>query len=383
MTVFVASKRWRGRVGSWVVPVLVSCSALAGCNDDAGGKPKDDPKEDAGVAPPGMDPKLAAAVKSAAVAEAPAAVEDGPPPNGVFAPGAADKAHAPGAPVDITVIAKGGEPRQELRPQLDMAKGGTMKVVMSRAIPGGMLPPVVFTLAVKTGDIEEGAEPDSRPISFTVKSAKPGELEPGQKNAPDIDKMLETLVGTKIETSVSKRGELGQEKLVVGEKVKSPMDLFAAGLSDVLGLFFSPMPAEPVGVGASWIAHDRTQYAGMNVVRYRVTKLEKKEGDQMAFSVDVRMYAIDDKQQPDIAQGEAVLMAFQATGKGAYTVAGDSLLPTSGQLQVPVVAQLASPQQPQRVIPLQFETKVAIQPGKGGDKAGDAAPAPAPAPAEP
>ncbi|MEQ9321209.1 MAG: hypothetical protein RIF41_18745, partial [Polyangiaceae bacterium] len=275
--------------------------ALAGCDEDAGEKPKDDTEQDAGTAPPGMDPKLAAAVKSAAVADAPA--DDGPPANGVFAAGAADKAHAPGAPVDITVIDKGAEPREVIRPKLDMAKGGTMTVVMSRAIPGGVLPPVVFTLVVKTGEIEEGEEPDSRPISFTVKSAKPGELQPGQKNAPDIDKMLETLVGTKIETTVSKRGELGQEKLVVGEKVKSPMDLFAAGLSDVVGLFFSPMPADPVGVGASWIAHDRTQYAGMNVVRYRVTKLEKKQGDQMALSVDVRLYAIDDKQQPDIAQG--------------------------------------------------------------------------------
>lgn len=347
------------------MPGLIFCVASAGCDDDAGSGPKDDAKEDAGTAPPGMDPKLAAAVKSAAVADAPASADDGPPANGVFAAGAADKAHAPGAPIEITVIDKGSEPREALRPKLDMAEGGTMKVVMSRAIPGGQLPPVVFTLAVKTGEIEEGAEPDSRPITFAVKSVKPGELQPGQQNAPDIDKMLETLVGTKIETSVSKRGELGQEKLVVGDKVKSPMDLFAAGLSDVIGLFFSPMPDEPVGVGASWIAHDRTQYAGMNVVRYRVTKLEKKQGDQMAFSVDVRLYAVDDKQQPDIAQGEAVLMAFQATGKGAYTLAGDSLLPTSGQLQMPVVAQLASPQQPQRVIPLQFETKVAIEPGKG------------------
>ena len=361
MTVCGASKRSRGLVGL-AVPALICGLALAGCEDDAGSGKKEDPKADAGTAPPGMDPKLAAAVKSAAVTEAPS--DDGPPPNGVFADGAADEAHAPGAPVEITLIDKGAEPREVIRPQLDMAKGGTMKVVMSRAIPGGVLPPVIFTLAVRTGEIEEGAEPDSRPITFTVKSAKPGELQPGQQNAPDIDKMLETLVGTKIETTVSKRGELGQEKLVAGEKVKSPMDLFAAGLSDVLGLFFSPMPADPVGVGASWIAHDRTQFAGMNVVRYRVTKLEKKDGDQMAFSVDVRMYAIDDEQQPDIAQGEAVLMAFQATGKGAYTVAGGSLLPTSGQLQVPVVAQLASPKQPQRVIPLQFETKVAIEPAK-------------------
>jgi hypothetical protein len=178
----------------------------------------------------------------------------------------------------------------------------------------------------------------------------------------DIKKMLDTLEGTKIETTLSKNGELGEEKLVVGDDVKPPVDQFAVGLNDVIGLFFSPMPEESVGIGASWIAHDRTQFAGMKVVRYRVTKLEKKVGDEMAFSVDVRMYAVDDQQKPAIAQGEAVLLAFQAVGKGAYTLGGGSLLPTSGQLEIPVVAQLASPKQPQRAIPLQFKTKASIQP---------------------
>jgi len=68
MSVFGASKRWGRLFGLAAIPGLMLSLATTACEDDAGSsKPKDDSKKDAGAAPPGMDPKLAAAVKSNAI----------------------------------------------------------------------------------------------------------------------------------------------------------------------------------------------------------------------------------------------------------------------------------------------------------------------------
>jgi hypothetical protein len=78
------------------------------------------------------------------------------------------------------------------------------------------------------------------------------------------------------------------------------------------------------------------------------------------------MYLIDDKQKPDIAQGEAVAMGFAAQGKVAWTSRRGALLPTSGQLRLPFVIQLATAQEPQRAMPLQFETEAVVAPATSG-----------------
>src|SRR5262249_49780744 len=68
---------------------------------------------------PVLDGKLAAAVKAAESAQASSgskAGADGPPESGVFGPGFADKAHAPGAPPKVELGSNGSEPRFQLAP---------------------------------------------------------------------------------------------------------------------------------------------------------------------------------------------------------------------------------------------------------------------------
>ncbi|MBV9948655.1 MAG: hypothetical protein JOZ69_17535, partial [Myxococcales bacterium] len=57
------------------------------------------------------DPKLAKALQAAASASA---SPNGPPPDGIFPEGAADKRHPRGTPTSVEVIAEGSEPRVSL-----------------------------------------------------------------------------------------------------------------------------------------------------------------------------------------------------------------------------------------------------------------------------
>src|SRR5688572_2443916 len=62
-----------------------------------------------------LDPSLAKAVEAAAAKPAQqAGAAGGPPPNGIFGPGEADKEMLPGAPAKITLGGEGEQPRYTL-----------------------------------------------------------------------------------------------------------------------------------------------------------------------------------------------------------------------------------------------------------------------------
>src|SRR5690606_24273754 len=124
---------WTGRVGwvnrgqtmqarvSFVVVSVVAASLLVGCKNEketpASGAPEPPKSADPVKA---LDPELAEAVAAASAnakaAERPAAgtQEGGPPPNGIFPPGAADREAKVGAPPKITLGSEGAPPRQAL-----------------------------------------------------------------------------------------------------------------------------------------------------------------------------------------------------------------------------------------------------------------------------
>ena len=335
-----------------LIALAVSLSTF-GCAETTSTHGEDAPKH-AGPNQAVMDKDIANAVQSAqATPTQPGAGQPGPPPSGVFAPGEADKVVPAGMPVKIDLIDGGSGAKMVLTPSLDLPKGGTLRVSIARSIPGGALPTTVFELSVKTPGAD--AEDAEGSIVFVVDKVT---VDTGQQGAPpaDVAKMLASLKGTKVAAKLSQDGSVSGEKLELAKGVKPPLDQFVVGLVDVLGLFFSPFPSEPVGVGAYWIAADRTKYAGMDLARYRVTKVEKMVGDELVLSSDVRMYAADANQMPAIAQGEAMLVGFATSGKGALAMRRGTLLPITAELKLPVLMKLASPQQPQRVVPLQFET---------------------------
>src|SRR5690606_14672442 len=98
--------------------VVVALGAFAGCEDEAS---KPAPATSASAAPTG--PVLEGALGEAAAdlakktdkpAAAPSAGVEGPPPNGLFPAGGADRAHPPGAPPKVELMSEGTEPRIQL-----------------------------------------------------------------------------------------------------------------------------------------------------------------------------------------------------------------------------------------------------------------------------
>jgi hypothetical protein len=125
----------------WRVPILIGVTlSVLGCAKE---NPPSEatPRPDAGASKAeAMDPDLAQAMAAASAMRAPAAaVEGGPPPNGIFAPGAADKEIARGQAPKLTLGSEGAEPRVSLlpaQPKPGSKQSGTIQVVQQTQGPG-------------------------------------------------------------------------------------------------------------------------------------------------------------------------------------------------------------------------------------------------------
>lgn len=349
-----------------LVAMLLAGALLLACNDPPS-KDSSADKDDAGSGPV-MDKNIAEAVQSANLGAGSGPGQlDGPPPTGVFAPGQADKTHPAGALVKVELISQGAEPRLNARPTLEVAKGTTIVVEVAKRFQTQLLPALRYTLAVQ---IEKPKEDDvaasspapapatPRTITFTVKKVESADQGGG------VGKEVAELKGARVVATLADDGSLVGDKVELDEKAAQGAGrLLVDSMRELLALFFSPWPDKPVGLGAYWIATDRALVNGMQVVRYRVTKIEEMKGDEMVVSLDLREYAVDGKSLPAAVKvgGNVQVLSFNATGKATWTRKATALLPSQGQVKTPTALQLGeNPNDPQRVVPLQIEAAAAI-----------------------
>lgn len=349
---------------SWKIAVLSGVLGLGalGCQDAPQVKPDD--KADAGPQTPIADTHIADAMASVASTANPQspATDDGPPPNGVFQPGEADRRVPAGTPPAATIIDKGSEPLAKWLPLMTFTDTQLFDVSLIRAEGQGGIA-VKFTLAaslpvaeVEGKDDKKGAgggaaeapkpEPITQPTAIQFIIQKVGVHDqlanvPEKELAPLMDK-LKTLAGTRIAAVLEPNGALTKETFELAKGADEGAVEAVRALVETLGLFFSPYPTEPLGQGAYWITSDRGSLAGLDLLRYRVTKLEQLEGDQTATSVDLRLYAASPKTLPKGAPEGGLAVQFQGQGKATITRKKGQILPVQGNLKSPLALQYAA-----------------------------------------
>jgi hypothetical protein len=341
------------RLETALLAASLASLALAGCEDKSHAPastaaPSASPSANA---PLGIDPRLGAAVAAAASGTppaGPAGQKGGPPESGVFAAGEADKIAPKGAPPKIEVVDAGSEPRVELAPSIDpAAKDQKAKLVVSvRTGIGGrdtVMPNVEYTLAF-SGDKpkeKDGVDVTAKVTRAAAAANQPGALPKG------LDDALAKLKGTRVRFHLEKGIATG---FSVERAKDADKELEAAvrPLADAIELAIVPSPGKPVGAGATWLASDRANMLGVEVVRYRAYKVEKIDGDSVSLSVDTRQYAADEKtfdiggMPPGVS---AALEGFNSLGKGDARVTTKGLFPSAGQVREQMQVRLRVGQQ--------------------------------------
>jgi hypothetical protein len=347
----------------------ISCLALLcllGCEKaEQKEEPKRSESDAAAAKAKAMDPDLAQAVAAASVAApggkgaAPAQVEGGPPPDGVFAPGAADKEAARGSLPKITLGSEGSAPKLLLGPGKSPKKlSGTIQLELQadprqRAAPIGL----DVTIEPKKVEVADGDKPVSQPVSVRVNGVK--------VDAPGIPKDFEAqiakLKGSKLEYSILPGGAGAGFRFDVPKGAPDDLRDVVRSLSDALALLTMPYPDKPLGAGGYFMVTSRDELMGLDLVTYRLVKVKQVTAEGATLEVSTKRYAATRTFDfpglpPDIDKN---LAEFQATSEGVVELPLGALLPTKGQISSVLAAQLGAADAKQRPM-LQLQTRTLL-----------------------
>lgn len=275
-----------------------------------------------------VDPKIEKALATATSASP--AQGDGPPPQGVFASGAADKLRAKGAPPKVEVGSEGAEPRVAVGVELTGDAGGAKmpkgagKLVLATSMGRTARPTMEYLLSFGPGKKE-----DEKSWLVLLQKAAPAQEQLG-KLPEGMDKEIAKLSGTEIVFPFSPSGEVGTGTL----RTKAAGDLtsLADTAREILELLVVVPPGKKVGVGAYWMVEARSAWAGADVLVYRAYKVKSVDKDAVTLQVDVKMYAASTKVElPGLPKG-AVLEQYESIAQSELTVAASDLLPMRAEM---------------------------------------------------
>jgi hypothetical protein len=272
------------------------------------------------------DPKLAKALQASASDQP----DDGkgPPPDGIFAPGAADKRHRAGAPTNVDLIAQGSEPQIDLSgPTADGGhdlRAPTGPGVLELMVSMGQRNAFVLDFALSLGLAKkDDGGPDW--LVAEVKRASPGDRQYGQLPA-GADKDVASLEGSLLRMKVTADGRESDLEVRPGKSLHGELQPFALDATEALVFATVPLPPKPVGVGGQWIAETRMPLSGLDVIVYRAYRVKEIDGDRVHLTLSGKAYAANaDVKLPGVPKG-ASLEQFDSQSQGELElVRGESM----------------------------------------------------------
>lgn len=288
------------------------------------------------------DPKLTKALQAAASAAA--ASENGPPPDGIFAPGSADKRHAKGAATTIEIVGDGTEPRISLAgasPDATRAASlgpAALELGMQMG-PRVAMPTVDFGLNLHAAKKEEGG---SDWLVADVKKASPAKQQFGDLPA-GTDKAIGSLEGTEVRIKLSAEGDEAEMQMQLSKQAHVELDRLASSAAEALVFATVPIPEKPVGVGAQWIAETRMPLSGLDVIAYRAYKVKSIDGARVHLSVDVKAYSASTDTDLQGVPKEATLKQVDASAQGEMELVRGEVLARKSDVQQRIIMVFDAP----------------------------------------
>jgi len=350
------------------------CAFASGC-DKHEAQPEKAAASDAGPAKPADDPDLAAAVASARAGSAPAdnaPAAGGPPPSGIFGPGEADKALAKNAPATLTLGSDGSEPRVQLGPLKAGTKFSNSITISSQSDPQQGPIPITFAFSLEAQKPKtDGDAGAAVPLSVSVKVTGASINAPGVP--PEVNAAIGKLKGSRVDFRVGADGTGSNFHVEAQKGVDPAFKDSLQGLSDTLAMLILPYPDKPVGVGAYWMVTSRDSLIGLDVVTYRLVKVEKVDASGALLSLNTKRYAASPAFDVPGLPPEAPhsMGEFRAQAEGKLEIAAGDAFPKSGDFQsllgaalgeAPPPSQNPAAPKPQRPT-VQVQTRVLLGAG--------------------
>jgi hypothetical protein len=334
----------RPLTGPFAVALALACGALgaAGCDDKKTSEATPSLDASAGTDKYATaDPKLEKALQAAASA-APAN-DNGPPADGIFAPGVADKRHPKGAPTTVEMIADGAEPRVTLGGAAPDARASSYgPAALELAVQMG--PRIAFP-TVDLSLLIGAAKKDDGGADWLVADAKKASLAQEQMGdlQPGTDQVVATLQGTQLRVKLGADGTESDVQMSLGKQTPPSLARLGQNAAEALVFMTVPLPTKPVGVGAQWIAESRMPLSELDAIVYRAFRVKSIDGNRVHLSLDVKAYATSpDIAMPEVPKG-ATLQQVDVQGQGEMELVRGEVLVRKSQVQQRVALVFTAP----------------------------------------
>jgi hypothetical protein len=319
----------------------------------------------ASAPPPGraLDPELAQAVAAASARARPGAPgeankEGGAPPNGIFSAAAAEREAPKGGAPKITVGSDGSEPRVALgpaQPKPGSKTSGTVQVEF-QSDPQQRGLPLLFGVTLEAQKAKDAKEGEPGPVHVVARVTSAAIAIPGAP--PELVRDVAKLKGSKVEYDVLPDGAGSGFRFEVAKGAETADSIRA--LSDTLAVVTLPYPDKPVGAGAYWMATSRDEVFGLDLVSYRLVRVERVEPGKVSLTVNTKRYSASPTLDlvglpPDTPRD---MIEFQALAEGKLEVVPGSGFPGSGQQNSMLGAALGKGNQPAGTLQLRTMAKV-------------------------
>lgn len=312
----------------------------------------------------GADPDLARAMKAAANPQKPSgtSAEGGPPASGIFEPGGADKAAAKGAPASFTLGGDGSEPRVQLGPGLKPGtkRSGTVDIATQSDPQQGAIP-IQFGVSLEVLKPKtEGDAPAAAGTAVVVKVTS------AKINAPgvpaDLAAAVSKLKGSRIDYQVGADGVASNVHTEIPKGVDPGFRDPVQALTDLMVGVTMPVPSKPVGLGAFWMTTTRDVLMGLDVVSYRLVKVEKVEAGSVSLSLNTKRYAASPAFELEGLPPDApkTMGEFRSAAEGKLTLLAGEVLPKVGEVQSLIGAALGAADVKQQRAMVQVQTRASL-----------------------
>lgn len=265
------------------------------------------------------------------------------PASGVLPPGAADKVLPAGQPPLVRLLEPGAEPHLDL--SYTLSKGAAQKMAMAmdmavsvkskgQTLPQTPMPRMTMTFDTATGDKNGSGDfkIDSRLTATSVEPSGGQQEQMAKALRPQIDAMK----GLGMAYWVTPKGHVHDVKLEVPPSVPPAAQQIMSGMSQSFESMVTPLPAEPVGVGARWQVVSRLSTGGADILQSAIYTLKSRSGARATLEVSLVQLAANDTirtaQMP--AGMSAKIRTFNSGGRGTTQVDAKSVTPEGGTMSL-------------------------------------------------
>jgi hypothetical protein len=239
----------------------------------------------------------------------------------------------PGQVVKLLDAGTGAKHRLRLKPAVGWGQTVVMKVNMTMAMDAGpalhvprtVLPTMVMTMQVSVSEVDKAGNAHYDLVLGDL-AVEPGNAKP--EVVKSLRRSLAKMKGFKGHATVDPRNFTLEGAFEIPPDVDASIKQMLDGMSQSITQLSSPLPEEPVGIGARWKAASTLSANGISVLQTAVYTLTKIDGDHIAFSVDIAQTA--DHQEvraPGMPPGSKLsITTWKGTGTGDVELELDKLL---------------------------------------------------------